>query len=140
MFGNGVKIFRYCFYYIFTTENQCIEASHVHVALLKRRKFRQIAQSKQHVLPGLAVAVAVGLGQAVVLLCEDLTADMLFSSDVLEIHAAKVVKYFESCKTGGSTQALPQPGSLRIFNKMAKTAQKRALFMCRMPEFKKIYT
>ena len=62
------------------------------------------------------------------------------SSDVLEIHAAKVVKYFESCKTGGSTQALPQPGSLRIFNKMAKTAQKRALFMCRMPEFKKIYT
>ena len=64
-------------YYIFTTENQCIEASHVHVALLKRRKFRQIAQSKQHVLPGLAVAVAVGLGQAVVLLCEDLTADML---------------------------------------------------------------
>ena len=52
MFGNGVKIFQYCFYYIFTTENQCIEASHVHVALLKRRKFRQIAQSKQHVLPG----------------------------------------------------------------------------------------
>lgn len=70
-------------YYIFTTENQCIEASHVHVTLLKRRKFRQIAQSKQHVLPGLAVAVAVGLGLAVVLLCEDLTADMLFSSDVL---------------------------------------------------------
>ena len=91
-------------------------------------------------LPGLAVAVAVGLGQAVVLLCENLTADMLFSSDVLEIHAAKVVKYFESCKTGGSTQALPQTGSLRIFNKMAKIAQKRALFMCRMSEFKIIHT
>ena len=71
-------------------------------------------------LPGLTVAVAVGLGQAVVLLCEDLTADMLFSSDVLEIHAAKVVKYFEFCKTGGSTQALPRPGSLRIFNQNGK--------------------
>ena len=100
----------------------------------------QADSPEQHVLPGLAVAVAVGLGQAVVLLCEDLTADMYFSSDVLEVHAAKVVKYFESCKTGGSTQALPQPGSLRIFNKMAKTAQKRAIFMCRMSKFKKIYT
>ncbi len=65
-------------------------------------KLRQIAQSKQHVLPGLAVAVAVGLGQAVILLCKDLITDMLFSSDILEIHAAKVGNYFESCNTGGS--------------------------------------